>query len=203
MLSSTESMRNTITIVIIALISCFGCDQKDALSEGSWIIIEGTYKGQNIDFVSTDLIQFGDINGNINADLSFFEDGIIILPGINSPDIRANWQLADSKLHFSVDTAKYNFIYNMQEEPGSLSSLIVDNPKQKVLLDSLARIDSINLKNWQMKNPLLTNEFEGAMKIYSAPFDIELNGDNLVLTSKTTSFKAIKDRSIDKLFEGL
>lgn len=198
-------MRSTITIVIIALISCFGCDQKDALSEGSWIIIEGTYKGQNIDFVSTDLIQFGDINGNINADLSFFEDGRIFLPGINCPNIRANWKLIDSKLHFSVDTAKYNSIYKMQEEPGSLSlsSLVVDNPKQKISLDSLARIDSIDLKNWQMKNPLLTNQFEGAMKIYSAPFDIELNGDDLVLTSKTTSFKAIKDRSIDKLFEGL
>ncbi|MBW3466620.1 hypothetical protein [Arthrospiribacter ruber] len=189
------------TMILIVIL--IGCDQKGELSQGNWIITEGTYKGQKIHFLSTGLIQFRDAEGNINANLKFFKGGRITLPGINSADIRGRWNVIDKKLYLSIDTAKYDFIYKTHEKPQSLSSLIENNIQQKRYLDSLEKVDSINLINWQKKNPLLSNEFRDVMKVYSNPFEITIKGDVLMLESNTTTLKAFKDRSIEKMFEGI
>lgn len=188
---------------LILLMSLIGCDQKGELSKGNWIITEGTYKGKKIHFLSTDLIQFRDASGNINSNLKFFEDGRITLPGINSSDVRGRWIVIDEKLYLSIDTAKYDFIYKTHEKPQYLSSLIENDIQQKRYLDSLERLDSIKLINWQKKNPLLSNEFRDIMKVYSNPFEIKIKGDVLILESNTTTLKALKDRSIEKMFKGL
>ena len=112
------------------------------------------------------MIQLGDINGNINANFKFFEDGKITLPGINCADIRAKWEIINNQVILIIDSAKYDFIYKKNEDI----------------------------------NPLMTHEFNEAMNIYGNPFEIRINGDNLVLKSNTTIIRTKKDRTIDKLF---
>lgn len=193
--------RIVVLVVFIAII--LSCNERNKLFEGRWIIIEGFYKNKKIEFLSTNLIRVSDNKGNINPILDFFENGKILLPGINSNDVRANWKVADDKLFFYIDSAKYNRKFEDSYNYSSLKPLMENDSSYYVFIDSLSRVDSIRDSIWKETNPLFTNEFSSAMNVYSNPFSIKFEGDYLKLVSKTTVMIAVKDRSSDKLFEGL
>lgn len=61
------------------------CGQRNELIKNQWTVFDGTYKGQAIQFRSTDLVVIADQSGNEIQYLNFLENETIILPGINSP----------------------------------------------------------------------------------------------------------------------
>ena len=193
--------RFIILIFFIAFI--LSCNRRNEITEERWIIIDGFYKNQKIEFLSTNLIQITDNKGNINPTLVFYEDGKILLPGINSNDIRANWKIADDKLFFNIDSAKYNRKFGDSYHYSSLKPLMENDSSYNGFIDSLSRVDSIRERIWKETNPLFTNEFSSAMNVYSNPFSIKIEGDFLKIVSITTVIIAYKDSSSDKLFEGL
>lgn len=184
-------------IILLTFISCQ--DIHDKLSEGSWIISEGSYNDQRIEFASKDLIQFVDRYGNINVTLTFFSNGKIIIPGIESSDIYGSWKIVNNQLNITIDSAKYDFIYDKNRDGYDLRKLLSKDSLEMAKIDSISEHDSTR----SLDNPLDTKEFENAIKIYENPFDIKFAGDNLILKSATTTIVARKDRSLDDLFEGL
>lgn len=185
-------MKDSLLIILI-FFGCISCNyRRDALQNGSWIIEEGYYNGKRIEFKSTNLLQLANVNGDILISLKFFEDGTITLPGINSSDIRAKWDLIDGKLTLRIDSAEYSSIYD--------KDLVWKDLNLYMNSDSS---NSSGTKEERRIDPLRTSNFEQAMKIYENPFELNFEGDNLILESNSSKIVAVKDRSIDKMFEGL
>ncbi len=190
-------MKRFIPLVFIILLSC---SLERELVKGNWIIFEGIYLNKNIEFKSTDLLQVANANGYIHANLDFFEDGSVILPGISCSNIRAQWKIIDKRLIMVIDSAHYNNSYGSEKDYASAEYSLL------MKLDSLDKSDTAKQRmgrEFQQMNPLLTHEFDAAMDIYGNSFQISIDGDNLFLKSETTCLKAQKDRTIDRLFEGL
>lgn len=169
------------------------CGQRRELIKNNWLVVDGTYMGQPIEFHSTDLIKFSDRYGNEIKNLNFSKDGTIGLPGINSPNISAKWTIEDGQIRFSVDLTRYS-IYNTIDS--DLSFLDAS--------DSIARKQE-NKGETEEKiiNPLMTNEFKRAMEIYEQSFDYYISRDTLMLEGQKGRIRAVRDRTVDDLFRNL
>jgi len=189
--------RITQVIILLTLVACQ--NSGDMLSDGSWIVSKGIYNNQEISFTSFDKLKIADRHGNIHVTMKFFQDGRIIIPGIESHDIYCNWKIINDQLYISIDSSKYDFIYDKDEDKLKLIKTLT--------IDSLEinRIDSVleSEQNSKFTNPLKTGEFKKVIDIYGNPFDIRFSEDNLILTSSTTTIVAKKDKSLDDLFRGL
>ena len=184
--------RNAATSIRLALIVALfsGCSQEEALMDRSWIIEEGDYLGSPIEFHSTDLFQIADVNGNVHAHLSFSKDGTIGIPGIDCPNMRGLWRLEDDSLVLELDSARYRSIdFNIarwrEERLAQGDSTVAGS-------DSTAQ-----------RSDLDSGVFTSAMEIFKHPFAFDISGETITLESKTTRITAHKDRTIDKMFEGL
>lgn len=167
------------------------CGQKDELIKNNWLVVDGTYMGQPIEFHSTDSIKFFDNYGNEIKSLNFSKNGTIDLPGINSPNISAKWTIREGKITFSVDSVRYA-IYN------------------RIDISFLDTTDSVPFKQeskdelkQRIVNPQTTIEFKKAMEIYGQSFDYYISRDTLVLLGQRGRIQAIRDRTIDDLFRNL
>ncbi len=185
--------RNATGIVLVLLIAAFvtGCSSnEDAIMGRSWIIDKGEYLGNPIEFRSTDFLQLTDVAGNIFANLEFSNDGSIGLPGINGPNMRGLWRIEDDSIFLSLDSARYARIR---------TNLTQWHKNQ------LAKGDSTVVLNDTTPQPgeLESGDFSAAMDIYKHPFAFVIDGEHMVLRSKTTRITAHQDRTIDKMFEGL
>ena len=80
----------------------------------TWVIKEGFNNGEKINFQnnsSTVIIDKYNDQYNGNPKLYFSEKGKVRLPGINSIDIYAKWNIENNKLIIELDSAKYNYIH--------------------------------------------------------------------------------------------
>lgn len=188
-----QSLTRNAAIVIRLLVPILfvsGCSQEDALMDRSWIIDQGEFLNNPIEFRSTDLFQLADANGNVNAHLSFSHDGTIGLPGINCPNMRGLWRLENDSLILELDSSRYRSIDSSiaewreeQLSQGDSSVVLADGTFQLSDLDS--------------------GIFTSAMEVYKHPFAFDISRETITLQSKTTRIWAHKDRAIDKMFEGL
>jgi len=187
--SLTRNVPMLLPIILIAPLMS-SCSHEDALTERSWIIDKGAYLGNSIAFRSTDAFQFADANGNVNAYLDFAKDGSIGIPGINCPNMRGLWRLENDSIVLTLDSARYRSIEigvaqwrKEQLAKGDSTIALNDAPSQPSELDS--------------------GVFTAAMEVFKHPFAYEIKRETLILQSKTTRIVAHKDRTIDKMFEGL
>ena len=183
-------MRHTL-ICIGLIIFLSTCGQKSELIKNSWLVVDGTYMGQPIEFHSTDLLKFSDRYGNEIKSLNFSKDGTVGLPGINSPNISARWIVTDGQIIFSVDSARYS-IYNtigtdlsFLDTSDSIPSREESEPKQTII------------------NPLTTKEFKKAMEIYGQRFNYYISRDTLMLVGQKGEIRAVRNRTVDDLFRNL
>jgi hypothetical protein len=156
----------------------------------SWIIDQGEYLNNPIEFRSTDLFQIADANGNVNAHLSFSKDGTIGLPGIDCPNMRGLWRLENDSLILELDSGRYRSIDSgiaqWREER------LAQGDSSVVLADSTSQLSDLD-----------SGVFTSAMQVFKHPFGFDISGETITLQSKTTRIIAHKDRAIDKMFEGL
>jgi hypothetical protein len=111
------------TYFFLGLILIIGsCGQRDVLVENRWIIIGGTYKNEPINFHSTEVIAFVDDEGVEKKNVTFYEDGTIIVPGINSPRIQATWAITNGEIHFEIDSSKYYLSNKVETDFSVLAS---------------------------------------------------------------------------------
>src|SRR5688500_11734068 len=105
------------------------CGQRDVLVDNNWILVGGTFQGKGIEFKSTDRIFFTDQNGHVIRSLNFSKDETIILPGINSSNIRAKWTSEGNEIRFSIDSMRYPFrtfdpnIFEKTDSTGNLETI--------------------------------------------------------------------------------
>ena len=102
-----------VVLIVAAGTSCTPLSEK--LTEGSWNIIEGTHGGQQIIFISKSLIQFRMANSNGNPSFAFRDNGNIFLPGINSNDINATWDVINEHLKLTVHIIIASMEYPMKK----------------------------------------------------------------------------------------
>ena len=189
-------MKRLLTYLIL-LIAATGCTSKsELLSKGSWNIQSAVYGGKPIVFNSTS-ISFKMADGNGAPAIWFFKDGKTLLPGINCRDISAKWNLKEDILTLTIDSSYYNRVYNSEVEVDIAEFF---NGIETIETDSVMVPKN---DHFIKKNPLLSNEFYDAMKIYGEPFIIELDNDYLKLKSNSSSFIATKDKTLENLFRGL
>ena len=189
-LGTIIKMRHTLIYIgLIILLST--CGQKSELIKNSWVIVDGNYMGQPIEFHITDLLKFSDRNGSEIKSFNFSKDGTVGLPGINSPNISAKWTVADGQIIFSVDSTRYS-IYNtidsdlsFLDTSDSIQSKKKSEPKQKII------------------NPLATKELKKAMEIYGQRFNFYISRDTLMLVGQKGEIRAVRDRTVDDLFRNL
>lgn len=82
------------------------CGQRDVLVDNGWILIGGIYHRNQIEFRSTNQIILSDKYGHPILHLNFSEDETIILPGINSPNLRARWTTDGNKISFIITSSE-------------------------------------------------------------------------------------------------
>jgi hypothetical protein len=189
LLSLTRKAETPISLVLAALVLS-SCSQEDALMERSWIVDQCEHLGSPIEFRSTDLFQIADVNGNVNAHLNFSKDGTIGIPGIDCPNMRGLWRLENDSLVLELDSARYRSI-----EEG------IAQWRE----DRLAQGDSsvVQAYSTSQLSDLDSGVLTSAMEVFKHPFAFDISGETITLQSKTTRIVAHKDRTIDKMFEGL
>lgn len=182
------------TFIVLLTLGC--TSYEDKLSEGSWNINNAIYNNQDINFKSHS-ITLKMLDGNGVPAFWFSKDGHISLPGIDTKDIFSKWSIDNNLLFFKIDSAYYFRIYDDKIE-NDVSDFF--EKMETVETDSIrpSRLEGI-----RDKNPILTGEFKNAFEIYKEPFLIEINGDKLVMKSKTTYMICYKDKTIEKMFRGL
>ncbi len=191
-MGTTIKMRRTLIYIgLIILLST--CGQKNELMKNSWLVVDGTYMGQPIEFRNTDLLKFSDRNGNEIKSLNFSKDGTIGLPGINSPNISAKWVIEDGQVRFSADSTRYS-IYNTIDSDLSFLDTSDSIPYKE---------ESESKQKQEIINPLTTNEFKKAMEIYGQPFNYYISRDTLMLEGQNGIIRAVRDRTVDDLFRNL
>jgi hypothetical protein len=164
-------------LVITFVVSA--CGQRDVLIENNWILIGGTFKDKGIEFKSTGPVFLTEQNGQIIRSLNFDEDQTIILPGINSGDIRAKWAMERDSIRFFIDSTHYTF--------DTFDPAIFEKT------DSTQKKKTVNEPN----------EFEEPMKVYGRVFSYSISRDTLRLFSKDVNLWAVRDRRVDELLKHL
>ena len=161
----------------------------------NWNIIEGIYENQNIDFNNTSDIQMVNLDGTQKVDLYFSDKNKISLPGINSSNIRAIFEIQNDSIRFVLDTIKYNFVHRIKDSSEVSNKDFFGNDLGFTMEEAFKK----NIE-WTNKNPIITNEYGTQMNIYGNTFHYKIENDILILTSKTTKIIAERDKSLDKLF---
>jgi len=98
-------MKTSVKILSLLLLLST-CGQKDVLMDNGWILIGGIYQGKQIEFKSTNQAFLSGTNGEPNRNLYFSEDETIILPGINSHNLRARWTTDGDKISFIITSSE-------------------------------------------------------------------------------------------------
>ena len=167
-----SSFIKSFTALALMLMIATGCDNSARLTDNMWIIQKASYLKQPITFSNKNPV-FVSNDGTQGVVLGFLEDGSTTLPGIVGLPVRANWELKDDRLHYTIDSAYYK------------------------------RLNRRLNKSWQDTNPLQDQSFDEIMKVFKNPFEYSYQGEYVILTSATTTLIAIRDGSVDRLFDGL
>jgi len=189
---------NRYLIIFITSFIILSCSNKsEKLVRHTWVIIEGTYKNQKIEFIDNSSIIISEKYNdrfNSNPKLFFQENGEIRLPGINSKDIRAKWTLNSNSITLELDTLTYNHIHKEKDRSEISNKDFFGNDLGMTKEEAITK--SIEFTN---KNPIKTNEFETQMNIYGNEFKYEIANDILILTSETTKIIAKRDKTIENI----
>ncbi len=189
---------NRYLIIFLTSIIILSCsNKKEKLVGHTWVITEGNHKKQKIEFIDNSSIiiseKYNDMY-NSNSKLFFQKNGKIRLPGINSKDIYANWEIKNNTVEFELDSLKYNYIHRKKDISKISNKDFFGNELGMTKDEAIAK--SIEFTN---KNPIKTNQFEMQMKIYGNAFKYEIDNGVLILTSKTTKIIARKDKTIENI----
>ncbi len=189
--SVTRNARSRAIAIVSACLALIGCSHIQDLKESSWILTEGTYLDQTIAFESPHGFQIADMDGNVFIHLAFFDDGSTVLPGIKCDDLYGRWYADGNTLTLTLDSAKYEHIRS-----SAVSTLRFNSAMADSTLTNEPDTSGVD-------DPIGTGRYTEVMKVYRNPFTVDIDGDELVLRSSTTTIRARKDHTIDKLFEGL
>jgi hypothetical protein len=164
----------TYTILIIVLAST-GCGEskRELLIDGRWNINEASFNGNTIKFKA---FEFGDVSIQLTMNDANGNPSVIFSEDstINLPGISGK---------------NIRAIWMLKED---ILTLSIDSDFYS----------SIKVESGE-KKPIFTNEFINAFNIYQEPFSVEIDGDILTLTSKTTNISLYKDKTIERMFNGL
>lgn len=180
-----------LAVALSACLALFGCSRIQDLKESSWILTEGTYLEKPIAFEAAHGYQIADMDGNVFIHLAFFDDGSTVLPGIKCDNIYGRWNADGNTVTLTLDSAKYEHIRSSMVSSLRFNSVMTDN--------SLTNEPDTS----GVDDPIGMGRYTEVMKIYGSPFAVDIDGDELFLRSSTTTIRARKDHTIDKLFEGL
>ncbi len=186
--------RNAASRAFVVFGACFalvGCSHIDDLKNSSWIVTAGEYLNQPIEFDAPSGLQIADVEGNVHIYLGFHEGGSTVLPGVKSDNLYGQWRAEGNTLTLTLDSAKYEHIRSSAVSRLHFNSAMADST-----FSNEPDTSSVD-------DPIGTGRYTEVMKIYSSPFTVDIDGDELVLRSSTTTIRARKDHTADKLFEGL
>jgi len=179
------------TAILSACLALVGCSHIQDLKESSWILTEGTYLDKPIAFKAPQGFQIADTDGNVFIHLAFFDDGSTVLPGIKCDDLFGQWRAEGNTVTLTLDSAKYEHIRSSTVSTLRFNSVMTDSTFTNE--PDTSGVD----------DPIGTGRYTEVMNVYGSPFEVDIDGDELVLRSSTTTIRARKDHTVDKLFEGL
>jgi hypothetical protein len=175
-------------------LTLFGC-KESALKNERWNVVEGAFKNEPLNFDNRSLFRMVDRNGKILVRLTFDKNGKIDLPGINTPDLPASWELIDGKIVFIIDTIRFRYIYQQQDFDYFRKDSIQHDEDRVEAKEGVIGFADFGNSNTGYD---LTN----AVNVYQSPFDFSFSGDSLIMISETTTIKAVKDRTFENLLNG-
>ncbi|MBS1567957.1 MAG: hypothetical protein JST45_00805 [Bacteroidetes bacterium] len=189
--SVTRIAASRVVIVVIVCLALFGCSHIDDLENRSWIVTGGEYLNEPIAFDAPTGFQIADMNGKVHIYLYFDESGSTVLPGVNSDPIYGQWRAEGDIVTLALDSAKYELIRSAEVAKLHFDAVMADST-----LTSEPDTSPVN-------DPIEMGQYSEVMKIYSSPFTVDIDGDELVMRSSTSTIRATMDHSVDKLFRGL
>jgi hypothetical protein len=189
--SLTRNASSTAIAVLGTCLGLVGCSHIDDLKNRSWIITKGEYLNQPIAFDAPTGFRIADLDGNVHIYLGFHESGSTILPGIKSDDLYGQWRAEGNTVTLTLDSAKYEHIRSSAVSQLRFNSAMADST-------FTTEPDTSGIDD-----PIGTGRYTEVMKIYRNPFTVDIDGDELVLRSSTTTIRARMDHTVEKLFEGL
>jgi len=189
--SLTRNARSRAITVLGVCLGLVSCAHIDDLKNRSWIVTGGEYLNQPIAFDAPTGFQIADLDGNVHIYLGFHESGSTVLPGINSDALYGQWRAEGDIVTLALDSAKYEHIRS-----SAVSTLRFNSAMADSTLTNEPDTSGVD-------DPIGTERYTEVMKVYRNPFTVDIDGDELVLRSSTTTIRARKDHTIDKLFEGL
>lgn len=176
-------MKNFIPYPLCLILVLASCGQKDVLEDNRWVVVRASLNKQPMEVYATGMSL---ANRDNQQTFGFSEDGEILLPGLGTLPVRARWKIVDDKIHFTIDSGRYYLYASGQADLSRLST------------DAAQATDTTK----QIKS-MIAAEAATAMEFFREPFYYKVTYDTLVMRSTQATLVAVRDKSLDELFNKL
>jgi hypothetical protein len=180
----------------LTLLSC-----KERKLEGtSWTLVEAEYKDKPVRIgASTPVVLV--LEGKSLNSIEFYEDGTVKLPGLNSPDVFANWKVIDNKIYFGFDSVRYELLPGVKadmtflETNDSTLDAVVDDDdfrkREAVAINEKNKDSLLLMRLGIIKDPdSFSREVRTTIKIYQGPFLFAFQQGKLFMMSEDSKLIA-------------